>query len=238
MEILRDWWQSVWTPTAALTEAWTVAIGAAVAVLVVIPATWGAVRHIITIAHEGSHAIAGTLTGRRLQGIRLHADTSGLTTSRGKSRGFGMVVTALAGYPGPAIAGLIGAALIGSGRSAAVIWLWLITLAIMLVWIRNWFGLLPVLIAGVGLGVVVWRGSNHVMAVTACALTWLLLLGAVRPVAEMQAERRRNKRSGSDADVLAGLTWFPGWFWVGVFFVIVLGAAGLGAWWLVIGSRT
>ena len=37
----------------------------------------------VTIAHEGGHAVAALLTGRRLRGIRLHSDTSGLTLSAG-----------------------------------------------------------------------------------------------------------------------------------------------------------
>lgn len=41
-----------------------------------------------------------------LRGIRLHSDTSGVTVSRGKRTGPGMVLTTLAGYPAPAVLGL------------------------------------------------------------------------------------------------------------------------------------
>ena len=43
-------------------------------------------------------------SGRRLDGIRLHSDTSGLTVSRGKPTGIGMVLTAAAGYTAPSAA--------------------------------------------------------------------------------------------------------------------------------------
>jgi Peptidase M50B-like len=55
---------------------------------------WQLARNAITIAHEGGHALVSVLTGRRLEGIRLHSDTSGETVSRGRGSGPGMVLTA------------------------------------------------------------------------------------------------------------------------------------------------
>ena len=49
-----------------------------VALAVVVPHTvWRLARNAITIAHEGGHGLVALLTGRRLDGIRLHSDTSG-----------------------------------------------------------------------------------------------------------------------------------------------------------------
>ncbi|MDT7621592.1 MAG: hypothetical protein QOF99_2493, partial [Pseudonocardiales bacterium] len=59
---------------------------------------WRIARTVVTIAHEGGHAMIAVLTGRRLAGIRLHSDTSGVTVSVGRTTGPGMVLTALAGY--------------------------------------------------------------------------------------------------------------------------------------------
>ena len=42
---------------------------------------------LVTITHEGAHGVAAFVTGRRLQGIRLHSDTSGLTISSGRPSG-------------------------------------------------------------------------------------------------------------------------------------------------------
>ena len=67
------------------------------AVLVVLPPLWSVTRHVVTLVHEAGHAIVALLTGRRLNGIRLHSDTSGLTVSSGKPRGPGMIATAAAG---------------------------------------------------------------------------------------------------------------------------------------------
>ena len=86
---------------------WVVAASAAAALLVVAsPRLWRMTRIAITIAHESGHAAASLLSGRRLEGIRLHADTSGETVSRGRRNGPGIVITALAGYVTPPLLGV------------------------------------------------------------------------------------------------------------------------------------
>ncbi len=99
------------SPAAAV----VVAMGALALVVVLVTPVWRVARHVVTIAHEASHAIAALLTGRRLAGIRLHSDTSGLTVSSGRPRGFGMVLTAFMGYVGPGLIGLGAAALLRQG---------------------------------------------------------------------------------------------------------------------------
>ena len=58
-------------------------LAAAVLALAVVGWTgsWRVARGVVTIAHEGGHALVAVLAGRGLVGIRLHADTSGVTTS-------------------------------------------------------------------------------------------------------------------------------------------------------------
>jgi hypothetical protein len=68
----------------------------ALAVVAVRP-VWRIARNAITIAHEGGHALAALLTGRKLRGIRLEFDTSGLTLSAGRPTGPGMILTLMGG---------------------------------------------------------------------------------------------------------------------------------------------
>lgn len=194
--------------------------------------TWRLSRHVVTIAHEGAHAVAALVTGRRLSGIRLHSDTSGLTLSYGKPRGFGMILTALAGYVGPGLVGLGAAFMLRQGYGVGLLWLLILVLALMLLQIRNWFGLLSILVSAVVLVGVSWYASTEWQLAVAYLVTWFLLIGAPRPVLELQAQRRRGKARTSDADMLAGLTPFPGLFWVGVFLVVTVGALVLGSWWI------
>lgn len=226
-------WTAV-TSTQAPPAAGVVA-GAAVVTLVLVawdPA-WRRTRHLVTIAHEGAHGFVALLAGRRLAGIRLHSDTSGLTVSRGRPSGFGMTATAFAGYVGPALLGLGAAWLLHEQRAVALLWSVLLLLALLLVQIRNWFGLWSVLVAGALVFAVSWWGSDPVQSGFAYAGTWFLLLAAPRPVLELQRQRRRGRARDSDADLLARLTGVPGLAWVGAFGVVSLGGLALGAWLLV-----
>ena len=156
VEVVRRVWLEVVSTQPAPTQAQTwVAVLAALAV-VALPVTWRRTRVVVTVAHEGAHAAVAVLCGRRLAGVRVHTDSSGLTLSRGRPRGPGMVATAAAGYPGPALLGLAAALLLGTGRALAVLWLAVLLLAALLVWVRNAYGLLAVGAALALVGSVTW----------------------------------------------------------------------------------
>lgn len=189
---------------------------------------WTRTRHLVTITHEGAHGVAALCSGRRLRGIRLHSDTSGLTLSRGRATGPGMIVTALAGYLGPAVVGFGAAYLLHIGHAVALLWTVLALLALLLIQIRNWFGLWSVLVAGAVVFAVSWWAAPTVQSAFAYAGTFFLLLAAPRPVLELQQSRRRRPSGTSDADVLGRLTRTPGTLWVVVFLVLTLAALGGG----------
>src|SRR5690625_5409898 len=127
---------------------WVLAVGVAAFVLTWSPFGYRLVRHLATLLHEAGHALVAVLVGRKLRGIRLHSDTSGLTLSRGKPTGPGMVATLLAGYPAPALVGLAGAWLVSSGSSAGMLWSPVPSCALTLVRVRNFYGLWVVLVPG------------------------------------------------------------------------------------------
>jgi hypothetical protein len=209
--------------------AGVIAAAAVVAfLLVVVPGLWRRSRHLVTVAHEAAHAIAALATGRRLSGIRLHADTSGLTLSRGRRSGPGMIVTAAAGYVGPALLGLGAAYLLSIRHAVALLWLVLVALVLLLTVIRNWFGLWSVLVAAVVVFAVSWWGSGTAQAACAYVGAWFLLFAAPRPVLELQTSRRRGAARDSDADTLARLTGVPGLVWVGVFLLVTVAALAVG----------
>lgn len=213
-------------------EQWVVWATAAVALVIVLSPTWRFARHVVTIAHEGGHALLALLTGRRLTGIRLHSDTSGLTVSYGKPRGFGMILTAFAGYTGPGLVGLGAAFMLRQGYGVGLLWLLILVLALMLIQIRNWFGLLSILVSAGALIAISWFASTQWQTAAAYLVTWFLLLAAPRPVIELQTSRRAGQARNSDADMLARLTPLPGLFWVCMFFVVTVGALVLGSWWI------
>jgi hypothetical protein len=215
--------------------AGSVILGTAVLAVLLVwaPGAWPITRNVVTIAHEGAHGLVAFISGRKLHGIRLHSDTSGLTVSAGRATGPGMIATTAAGYVGPALLGLASAALLADHRAVGLLWVLLILLALLLVQVRNWFGLWSVLIsAGVVLAVSWWL-QPQTQSAFAYALTWFLLVAAPRPVLELQTQRRRGAAASSDADQLARLTRVPAIIWVGFFLIATMGALVLGARWMV-----
>ena len=206
-----------------------VLITAVVALAVVLfrPA-WRVARNAITIAHEGGHALVALLTGRKLRGIRLEFDTSGLTLSAGRPTGPGMMFTLLAGYVAPSLVGLAGAWLLGGNRITLLLWLAVALLLLMLINIRNLFGAISVLVTGAIVFVVSWYTPAQVQAAFAYAGVWFLLIGGVRPVGELQKLRRRGRMPDSDADQLAQISHVPALFWVGLFYVVTLAVLAMG----------
>lgn len=200
--------------------------GLGIVALALVLVAWPLTRMIVTVIHEAGHAVVALVTGRRLTGIRLHSDTSGLTVSRGRPRGPGMVATLLAGYLAPALVGLGSAWLLAAERAALLLALLVVVLGLMLVMIRNLFGLL-VLVIGLGVvGGVVWFLEPVQQSWVAYVLTWTLLLAGPRPVLEMW----RQRSPASDAAQLARITWLPGSAWTAVLLVgtIACLVAGLG----------
>jgi hypothetical protein len=231
-DALGRFWTEVTTPVAALPTAILLVTAAAALVLTGTPVLWRRTRHVVTIAHEGAHGVAAVLTGRRLAGIRLHSDTSGLTVSAGRPTGAGMVVTLLAGYTGPGLFGLGAAALLAAGHAVGLLWALLALLSLLLVQIRNWYGLWSVLLTGGLLFAATWWLPTQGQVLVAATATWFLLLAAPRAVVELQRVRRRRGSPDSDADQLARLTRVPAPVWVGVFLLVDVGALLLGGAWL------
>jgi len=203
---------------------WVVGCGVMALVLVGWHRTWPWIRLAVTVVHEAGHALVAVLVGRRLAGIKVHSDTSGVTVSRGRPRGPGMVVMLMAGYLAPAVLGLLAALLFVHGHALALLWLLIAVLLGVLVWVRNGYGLLTVLALGAGLAAVTKYAGAHGQAVLACLVAWVLLLAAPRPLVDL-LRRSKASRRGSDPDQLARLTRIPTVLWI--LLLLVASLAGL-----------
>ncbi|GAA3836783.1 M50 family metallopeptidase [Streptomyces chiangmaiensis] len=214
-------------------DLWVVIATLVAALAVVVPqGAWRISRNTVTIAHEGGHGLVALLTGRTLTGIRLHSDTSGLTVSRGKPYGLGMILTAAAGYTAPPLLGLGGAALLAAGHITLLLWLATALLLVMLVMIRNAYGALTVVLTGGMFLLVSWLAGPQVQAAFAYTVVWFLLVGGVRPAFELQAKRSRGGAGDSDADQLSRLTHVPAGLWLFLFHVVSLCSLMGGGRWL------
>lgn len=230
MELIAELWRRALAtqPVADPVVVAVIGAGALAAVLL----AWPLVRTLVTVCHEAGHALVATVVGRKLRGIRVHSDTSGLTVSRGRPTGPGMVATLFAGYPTASVVGLGAAWLAGAGHAAGLLWLLVVLLALMLLKIRNLYGAVVVLALGVGVALASWYAPPRALGWIATGLAWLFLLAGPRPVVELLLRHS----PGSDASQLAHLTHVPKLVWNLIWLALTVGALLLGGSWL-LGSR-
>src|SRR5699024_9572692 len=139
------------------------------------PLGYRAVRHLATLLRVAGNVSPAGPVGSERRGIRWRSATSGLALARGEPTGPGLSDTLLAGYPAPAVVGLAGAWLLGRGFAAGTLWALVLLCAVMLLFIRNFYGLWVVLVTGVGVGALSWLATGTVISIAAYLMVWGLL---------------------------------------------------------------
>lgn len=220
---MDDWWQRVTATTPAPDQRVTLLLALAALACIAWPPVWRVTRHLVTVVHEGSHGLVALLAGRRLGGIRLHSDSSGLTVSRGRPAGIGMVLTLLAGYLGPSALGLLVGFGIHTGHAIATLWLLLLALALLLLQIRNLYGLWVVLVSGAALVAVTRWLDPAAQTAVAQAIGSFLLLAGPWSLIDLERSRRAGVARRSDPDQLARITGVPGTVWWTLMLLVSLG---------------
>jgi Peptidase M50B-like len=229
---LSDLWHRVIGTQPDPPRNLVIAVGVIALLAVLWTPVWRVARNMVTIAHEGGHAVVALMSGRKLAGVRLHSDTSGVTLSYGKPRGLGMVLTASAGYLTPSLLGLGGAWLLAAHHVTGMLWASIALLVLLLLLIRNLYGALSVIVTGALIFAVSWTATAEVQACFAYLAVSFLLLAGVKPIVELQHRRSRGRARDSDADQLARLTKVPGILWVLFFALVNLACLAAGARWL------
>ena len=204
-------------------------IGLAALGVVLIPFLWPLADHFDAMAHEGAHAISASAMGFTVLGVTLDREAGGATMYRAPDTGLGTTVTAFAGYLGPSAFGLGGAKLIETGHAAAVLWIAVILLVLLLSLIRRSFGIVSVPAAIALLAAVIRSSSGAPEEVIAYGMTWLLLLSGARTAMAHGA-------SASDAGMLSSITPLPRRFWALIWIAGTLLAVVIGGKWLVLRS--
>ena len=191
-------------------------------------AGWQFIRHGTVMAHEGAHAVFGSLAGRKISGITLNADATGGTfVAQGGC--LGNIIIGFAGYVGPSLFGLGAAWAIHLGYSESVLWVTLFLLVILAFMLRRSYGMITVVFTGALVYVVGHFTPRGVQIVAAYFLTWLLLLSGVRGILYRGAD------SGDGAN-LSQITMIPRLIWWLLWLAATLGAVALGGKMLVMPS--
>lgn len=140
-----------------------------------------------------------------------------------------MVLTLVAGYVGPSVLGVLVAAGVHMGHAIATLWLLLVALALLLLQIRNLYGLWVVLVSGVALFAVTrWIDPAGQTAVAVAIGSFLLLAGPWSLV-DLQRSRRAGTARRSDPDQLARITRVPAAAWWGLMLLVSLACLTAGA---------
>ena len=200
-----------------------------VALAVVAPiAGWQFIRHGTVMAHEGAHAVFGSLAGRKISGIALNPDATGGTLV-GPGGCLGSIIVGFAGYVGPSLFGIGAAWAIHLGHSGSVLWVALFLLVMLAFMLRRSYGMITVVFVGALVYLVGHYLPQGAQIVAAYFLTWLLLLSGVRRVLEVGPQ-------SSDGANLSQLTMIPRLIWWLIWLAATLGAVALGGKMLVMPS--
>ncbi len=233
MDQFFTWFGSFWEQLISVQgkpEPWMLFVAWGISIGLVFSPLWKVTRNAVTVVHEGGHALTAILWGRRISGIKLHSDTSGVTISSGKPWGLGVIFTTAAGYTAPAFLGLGMQFLASEGRALLGITILGLMLVGIFLSIRNiwgWLVVTPLLVAFY----FAFQFAPELQIFLLLFIATFLTVASLKPIIELQMHRRAGEGEGSDADQLAKLTFvIPGLVWVAYFFVISLAANGLAIW--------
>jgi hypothetical protein len=215
---------------AALPGSEAALVGLAALAVVFVPFLWPFVEHFSAMAHEGAHAVVGSVMGFGIKGVTLSMETRGATDYyRAPNTGPRRTLTRFVGYLGPSAFGLCAAKLIETGHVVTVLWIAIMLLVLLLLLIRKSFAIVSVPAVIALLAFVTRHAHDGLEEVIVYGMTWLLLLSGVRVAVAHGA-------GGGDAVNLSKTTYIPGQVWALLWLAGTLMAVAVGGKWLVLGS--
>jgi len=198
-------------------------VGFAAFLAVNVQSLWSLAKHLDVMAHEGMHAITGSILGFRVRNVELKRNGDGQTTYRNAIAGGSGVFTGFVGYLGPSTFGLAAAGLIKLGYIIAVLWLAVLFLVVLLLKVLRFrsFGWVSVPIAIALLLALTHYAPVSLQVVMAYGMTWLLLLSGAR-------EATKHGTKAGDAIILKRMTHLPRRLWALLWVAGTFGAVYLG----------
>jgi hypothetical protein len=180
-----------------------------------------------TWVHETSHAVVTVLVGGRVTSVTIDPDTSGLTHGLVPSTRAARGLVASAGYLGAALVGcLLMAATRVERRARTILYgVGAFMLLTVVVWMRNLFGVVVVLLWGLALVTMARRRMAN-------SLRFLLSLLAVQVALNSVYDIRVLflVDGPSDAATMARIFLLPAWFWAAAWMLTSVAMLGWTLW--------
>lgn len=202
-------------------------IGILLAIFAVIALLWGTVivsplKIFVVLMHEISHGLAAIVTGGDIVRIEINTRQGGLCVTRGGSR----FLTLSAGYLGSMLWGgviLLLAARTRYDRQVSMV-IGGFVLLMTVLYVRTFFGFAFGLAFAAGMIAMGWKLNRDinelvlkVIGITSCLYAVLDILDDVL----------KRPGIGSDADMLADITFIPAFVWGVIWIALALAASGL-----------
>lgn len=171
-----------------------------------------------TLIHELGHALMALVFEGKVVRIEVFRDTGGVTVTKSKS-GVAAFFVSIAGYPFAAAAGLLCAWLLSLGYGKwIVIGLSLLFLFVMVLWIRNVYGVLWVILFCLLNGVLVFYLKNPLyVEIAAWFYTLMIVLESVWSSLVLLKLAVFNSDEAGDATNLCNATRVPAFVWALLF---------------------
>ncbi|MBK7580736.1 MAG: M50 family metallopeptidase [Myxococcales bacterium] len=198
-----------------------------VAVFVLVASLWGTfvvtpLKIFVVLLHEISHGIAAIVTGGGVEKLEINAQQGGVCHTSGGSR----FVVLSAGYLGSLLWG--GLIIVAASRTKRQRLISLLIggfmLAVTIVYVRSWFGFGFALLASASLIVMGVKLSN---AVNQFVLQLIGVTSCLYAVLDIVDDVLERPGIGSDADMLAELTFVPSVVWGLLWIVVSLGVTAM-----------
>ncbi len=205
-------------------------IGLAALAVVFLPFLWPLVEQFNVMAHEGAHAVVGSIMGFGIKSVKLDMESRGATDYvHAPDTGPRRTLTRFVGYLGPSGFGLCAAKLIETGHVVTVLWISIMLLVLLLFLIRKSFAIVSVPAVIALLAFVMRHAHDGLEEVIVYGMTWLLLLSGVRVAVADGA-------GAGDAGNLSRTTHIPRQIWALLWLAGTLLAVVAGGKWLVMRS--
>ena len=197
-----------------MAEKWLLLIFVAISLILPrIPVVGKFFNIINTALHEFGHALMALLTGGEVRKIELLKDTSGTTTTVSKNA-FAAVLVSLAGYPFAVSIAWLSFYLIGQDAVLGLlVGLSVLFFIMLLFWIRNWYGVLWVVLFCVINGYLFYLNNAQYLRYAALFYAVMILMESISSSIVLFVLSCRDGNKAGDATNLAKVTHIPAFFW-------------------------